>query len=157
MELSPRRGDAWIPSCSIIFVYHDKPSPRWGESSAGRPLLSVEWPSFDFFDYPDRVAAFMFSRVVMPDDLDSLRVVRSQSSAVSLSDGWPTVPLWVNCQCGGRFRLINNIILMIILCTTFPHNYFYFYFSHAACRLFYCVCFPTPPGVIWLYSCTCRS
>ena len=111
VELSPRRGDAWIPSCSIIFVYHDRPSPRWGGSATGQPLLSVEWLSYAFFDYPDRVTVFVFSRVVMPDDLDSLRVVRSQSLPRPPSDGRRTVPLWVvTYQCSGRFRLINNII-----------------------------------------------
>ena len=84
---------------AVLFLSTTTDPPPGGEN---RRLVvhSSAWSGlpFAFFDYPDRVAAFVFSRVVMPDDLDSLRVVRSQSSAVSLSDGWPTVPLWVNYQ-----------------------------------------------------------
>ena len=97
---------------AVLFLSTTTDPPPGGEN---RRLVvhSSAWSGlpFTFFDYPDRVAVFMFSRVVMPDDLDSLRVVRSQSLPRPPSDGRRTVPLWVvTYQCSGRFRLINNII-----------------------------------------------
>ena len=77
-------------------------------STKGRPLPGGEggrlvdhssaWSGlrFSFSTTPaNRVIVFMFSRFVMPDDLDSVAgVVRGQSSLIPHSDGRLTVPLW---------------------------------------------------------------
>ena len=70
---------------AVLFLSTTTDPPPGGEN---RRLAnhSSAWSGlpFTFFDYPDRVAAFVFSRVVMPDDLDLLRVVRSQNTASAL-------------------------------------------------------------------------